>query len=93
MDFKFEWDEQKARINERKHGVTFTDATTAFADPFGRVFYDEDHSLTEDRFVLLGYSASERLLIVCFSYPDRVTVRIFSARRATAQERKRYESR
>ncbi len=62
---KFEWDSKKAASNLRKHGVSFEDAQTVFADENAKLIDDPDHSEEEDRFVLLGLSSSLRLLIVC----------------------------
>jgi hypothetical protein len=86
----FEWDDDKAEANERKHGVTFTEAATVFDDPLSLTGYDPDHSDDEDRFITMGQSAEGRLLIV--SHPDRGgNVRIISARVASRAERKDYE--
>ena len=87
---KFEWDPKKAASNLSKHGVPFEEALTVFADPLARIFDDEDHSTEEQREIIVGHSASERLLLVCFA-AQQESVRIFSARRATKQERKDYE--
>lgn len=87
---EFEWDEDKAAANERKHGVTFTDAITVFADPLSLTGYDPDHSDDEDRYITMGMSADGRLLIV--SHTDRGdSIRIISAREANRAERKDYE--
>ncbi|MFI5001441.1 MAG: BrnT family toxin, partial [Reyranellales bacterium] len=64
-DLAFEWDPRKAISNARKHGVTFEEARSAFADLNGLVIDDPDHSETEDRFILLGLSYALRLLVVC----------------------------
>jgi uncharacterized protein len=90
MTFAFEWDPQKAAANERKHGVTFDEAVTAFGDPLGTVVDDPRHSVGEVRLVLLGYSQATRLLAVMFTERgDRI--RLISARTATRRERKDYE--
>ena len=87
---EFEWDETKAESNQRKHGVSFTEAMTAFADPLSLTAYDPDHSQDEDRFITMGMSVDGRLLIV--SHTDRgEKVRMISAREATRSERKDYE--
>ncbi len=65
----FEWDPTKARLNLRKHGVTFYEAATVLRDPFGITIYDPDHSEEEDRFITIGTSGSHRLLMV--SHTDR----------------------
>ena len=87
---EFEWDETKAESNQRKHGVLFTEAMTAFADPLSLTGYDPDHSQDEDRFITMGMSVDGRLLIV--SHTDRgEKIRIISAREASRQEQKDYE--
>jgi uncharacterized DUF497 family protein len=87
----FEWDPEKARANESKHGVTFVEAATAFGDPLSLTIFDPDHSGNEDRFLLLGESFSGTLVIV--SHTERSgTIRIVSARKANRNERLQYES-
>ena len=87
----FSWDDRKARDNLRKHGVSFEEATTAFADERARLKHDPDHSHDEDRFVLLGFSAKLRLLVVVHAYRQNETeIRIISGRKATRNERKQY---
>lgn len=86
----FEWNSKKAAANLSKHGVTFEEALTVFADPLARIFDDEDHSSEEHREIIIGHSANHRLLLVCFTAQPGST-RIFSARKATKQERKDYE--
>ena len=89
MAFTFEWDPRKAAANQRKHGVGFNEAATAFADPFGIILDDPRHSTDEVRVVLLGYS-EDRLLAVMFSERgDRI--RLISARKATRREHRHYE--
>ena len=73
-----------------KHGMSFEEALTIFADPLARIFDDEDHSVDELRKIAIGHSATACLLVVCFSAGEH-TVRIFSARRATKRERQDYE--
>ena len=90
---RFAWDDAKAAENRRKHGVTFEEATTVFADENARLKHDPDHSQKEDRFVLLGFSAKLRLLLVCHAYRENdEVIRIISARKATPNERKQYGS-
>lgn len=90
MDLSFEWDPQKAASNREKHRVSFEDAVGVFGDPLARIFDDPDHSVGEAREILVGHDARHRLLVVCFvQRSDRI--RIFSARRATRQERQDYE--
>lgn len=87
----FEWDEKKAYKNIKKHGVSFEEAATVFGDSFSITIYDPLHSKDEDRFVILGMSDKNRLLVVV--HTDRNDrIRIISARKATKKERKQYES-
>ena len=86
----FEWDSRKASANFRKHGVTFDEAATVFYDPLALTFADAAHSHGEHRFLTVGTSARGRLLVV--SHLDRAaTLRLLSARRVTARERRDYE--
>ena len=90
---RFAWDEEKAAENLRKHGVSFEEGSSVFADENARLKHDPDHSRQEDRFVLLGFSAKLRLLLVCHAYRENDDViRIISARKATPNERKQYGS-
>ena len=90
MAFRFVWDERKARVNERKHGISFIEAITAFLDPMSLTIPDVVHSIGEERFVLIGRSDGGRLLVVV--HVDREDeVRLISAREATAYERSTYE--
>ena len=90
---RFTWDEAKAVENKRKHGVAFEEAMTVFADENARLKHDPDHSLEEDRFILLGFSAKLRLVLVCHAYRENdEVIRIISARKATPNERKQYGS-
>ena len=88
---RFEWDERKALANERKHGVSFDEARSAFFDERARLIDDPEHSEDEERFILMGLSSSLRLLLVCHCYRSKANViRIISARKATARESKSY---
>ena len=90
-EITFSWDDRKARENLRKHGVSFEEATTAFADERARLKHDPGHSHDEDRFILLGFSAKLRMLVVAHCYRQAETeIRIISARKATRNERKQY---
>lgn len=92
-DMRFAWDEEKAEENNGKHGVSFKEASTVFADENARLKHDPDHSQTEDRFLLLGFSAKLRMLIVCHAYRENdEVIRIISARKATPSERRQYGS-
>jgi uncharacterized DUF497 family protein len=88
---QFEWDRDKAAANLKKHSVSFDEAVTVFYDPLSATLDDPDHSVGERRFITIGYSVRDRLLVV--SYTERGAVlRLISARRATAKERKRHET-
>ena len=88
---RFEWNSDKALANRRKHGVSFEEALTVFADSAAKLIADPDHSVAEDRFILLGLSQGMRLLVVVHVYRQRSqAVRIISARKATASEQAQY---
>ena len=90
-EMEFEWDPEKAEINVRKHDVSFAHASTMFGDPLSLTFHDPDHSDEEDRYITIGSSADDVLLIV--SHNDREKrIRIISARKATRRERRIYEN-
>jgi uncharacterized DUF497 family protein len=89
----FIWDQNKADENRRKHKISFEEAQTVFTDPNARMIADPEHSIDEDRFVLLGISSALRLLVVCHCYrEDDMVIRIISARKATKQEQRQYGS-
>lgn len=90
MNLRFEWDPRKAIANRIKHGVSFEEAITVFADPFARIFDDQDHSAFELREIIVGFSQVQRLLVVCFTERGDA-VRIISARKATKLERQDHE--
>jgi uncharacterized DUF497 family protein len=90
MNQRFEWDPIKASLNFTKHGVSFEEASTVFDDPLFIMFLDREHSTDEERYITLGLSKGNRLLLV--AHTDREeTVRIISAREATRNERRFYE--
>lgn len=89
-DLRFEWDERKNAENLRKHGISFDEARTVFADEEALLVADPDHSNKEDRFVLLGLSSALRTLVVCHCYRQGEVIRIISARRANRAERDQY---
>ena len=93
-DFGFEWDRRKSNENQRKHGVSFEEASSVFSDEHALLIPDPEHSSEEDRFLLLGMSASLRTLVVCHCYrkSDEV-IRIISARKASRSERAQYGQR
>ena len=89
--FYFDWDDNKNRINLEKHGITFEEASTVFFDDRAILFDDPEHSIDEDRFLLLGMSETAKVCIVCHCYRESDTViRIISARQATRKEEERY---
>ncbi len=90
MALTFEWDKKKAASNFRKHRVSFEEAATAFGDRLSVTIADPDYSRGEDRFILVGLSASGRLLVVAHAERSD-TIRIISARLATRGEKVKYE--
>src|SRR6266851_3889077 len=90
MSLEFEWDEDKAASNLRKHKVPFEEAATVFVDAFAAIFDDEVHSEEEQREIIIGHSAENRLLLVSFTERAEA-IRIISARRATKKEHRDYE--
>lgn len=88
---KFEWDKEKAESNLKKHGISFDEAISAFDDLFNVDLFDPKHSEDENRFILVGQSENESILIV--SYAERGDkIRIITARKVTSKERKDYEN-
>ena len=87
---KFEWNVDKARENERKHGVSFEEGCTVFGDPLARTYADPDHSIHEERLLTFGLSIRERLLVVAHTERSGAP-RLISAREATRSERRIYE--
>jgi hypothetical protein len=90
MKLRFEWDEEKAKANLKKHGVDFDEATTVFTDPFSITIHDPDHSVNEQRYIDIGSSATGRVLVVVYAELGS-NIRIISCRKATRLERKLYE--
>lgn len=88
--FGFEWDSEKARRNRLKHGVSFREAISIFADPWRFTRHDVSHSLDEDRDASIGVTTGGRLVIVFYTY-RRDRIRLISARPATWRERRDYE--
>lgn len=87
---QFEWDPEKAKRNVKKHGVSFEEAVTVFYDPLSATFEDPDHSVGEHRYITVGLSSRDRLLVVAHAERGEI-LRIINARSATAHERKRHE--
>ena len=93
---KFEWDPDKEKTNVQRHGITFEQAAYVFADPFALNKYDDEHSEEEDRWVLLGKTLNETVLLVVRTFRNsegEELVRIISARRATKKEKQTYNER
>ena len=89
---EFIWDPKKAESNLKKHKVSFFEAKSVFYDEFAIQFFDDDNSVSEDRFIMLGMSNESRVLVVCHcERSEGNTIRIISARKATNTERKFYE--
>jgi len=89
---KFEWDKSKASSNKRKHGISFEEAQSVFYDDYAIQFFDDENSNEEDRFLILGHSNQSRILLICHCEKDAGNlIRIISARKATAKERKLYK--
>lgn len=88
----FEWDADKAQYNVEEHRITFEEAITIFDDPFFIIFKDPDHSIGEQRYIIIGESEQQHYLLV--SYTERNSrTRIISARELTPKERKSHEKR
>ena len=88
---RFEWDENKNRINLAKHKISFEEAKTVFYDGEALVIDDPEHSQEEERFIILGFSKKANLLVVCHCYRESESViRIISARKATKTEERQY---
>ena len=89
---KFEWSSTKAKSNQAKHKVSFDEAQSVFFDEYAQQFYDAKHSDNEDRFFMLGKSIRYRVLVVVHCEREEGgIIRIISARKATAKERKFYQ--
>lgn len=90
MRLMFEWDEEKAKANLKKHEMSFEEATAVFTDSFSVTIPDPDHSTDEQRYIDIGRSEKGRVLVVV--YTERgMRIRIISCRRATPSERRLYE--
>ncbi len=90
MELTFEWDEQKAKENQKKHRVSFQEAKSVFNDPFLWTFPDPDHSELERRYINIGYSSNGRVLVVTHTVRGG-NIRIINCRKAKASEVKDYE--
>ena len=88
---KFEWDDNKNQANIKKHGISFEDAASVFQDEGALIIADEEHSESEERFILIGFSFKANLLVVCHCYREKDSaIRIISARKADKKERQKY---
>lgn len=93
-DIVFSWDDKKAKQNIKKHRVSFEEASTVFFDENAIEFFDPDHSLREDRYLMLGISDRLRILVVSYCLRKKGSeIRIISARRTTKKEQKVYTER
>ena len=94
MNFYFEWDQKKATSNYRKHGVTFLRASEVFADPFALSIFDDDHSHAEDRWITIGKTKEDAIIVVIHAITEfenkDLHIRLISARKATKMEQKQY---
>lgn len=90
---KFTWDENKNQLNIRKHGINFSSAAYVFSDPFALSMPDDEHSETEERWLFLGKSLNEQMLLVVHTFRYDDVVRIIFARKATATETATYMKR
>jgi uncharacterized protein len=86
----FEWNPQKAEINSKKHSVSFEEASSVFGDTLSVTYPDPKHSINEERFIMIGLSDKQRVLVISHAYRGE-TIRIISARPATKRERQFYE--
>jgi uncharacterized DUF497 family protein len=91
MSLRFEWNDKKARLNKRKHKLAFEEASTVFGDPLSLTIPDTVHSVGDDRFITIGTSDKNRLIVVVYTDNEDV-IRIISARQASANEKKQYEN-
>ena len=90
MSLKFEWDDEKARMNLKKHDISFEEAQTVFDDPLLMTFPDPNHSEVEQRYLDIGISSRGRILVVVHTERES-RIRIINCRKATARERRNYE--
>ncbi len=94
MIYNFEWNPNKAKVNIRKHKISFEEAATVFRDLAALTVFDPDHSETEERWLTIGISGAGKFLLVCHTYkeidPETVIIRIFSGRKTTASEKRQY---
>ena len=88
---QFEWDENKDKINKKKHKIAFDEAKTVFYDPAALIIHDPDHSEDEERFLIMGMSQKLKILVVCHCYKENdEIIRIITARKANKDEIEQY---
>ncbi len=87
---EFHWDDKKSKSNKAKHGISFEEAKSVFLDEYARLRHDPDHSMDENRYLLLGISSSLRILVVVHTVIEDDIIRLISARKATRRESKQY---
>jgi len=92
MALQFEWDSKKAQLNKKKHGIRFEEASTIFGDLLSITIADPAHSIGEDRFITIGRSINDKLIVIVHTDRDDI-IRIISARKATRNEKRQYEQR
>lgn len=88
-EYEFEWDRNKAITNIKKHGISFEEAKDVFYDEYALMFDDPEHSISEDRYNIIGESKLRKVLIVCYCFRNN-NIRIISSRKATPKERNVY---
>ena len=97
MQYSFEWDPQKEKLNQSKHKISFERAAQVFLDPFALSLYDEAHSTDEERWITLGKDSNNVLLVVVHTFREidesRSSIRVISARKATKKETQHYSAR
>ena len=94
MDYNFEWDPVKARLNQKKHGISFEVATAVFKDQRALTLFDGEHAEVEERWVTMGIIGAHCICVVHHTFREvssgSVVIRIFSARKATKKEQQQY---
>lgn len=85
---EFRWDNKKSKSNKTKHGISFEESKSVFLDEYARLKYDPDHSIDENRYLLLGISSSLRILVVVHTVIEDDIIRLISARRESKQYRR-----
>lgn len=95
MNYNFEWDQNKSKLNFRKHKISFETATEVFLDPLAISIFDSNHSQKEDRWITIGKRINNQVIVVIHTFErensDQNLIRIISARKATKKETKQYE--